>query len=125
MTANVTIYAQWVKSPVTYTFTTPYLNSIDVTGYDTITVTIQTCGNDTANGQFYANEYWYLIRVGSASGLSDLGRNYNPGANRGASVTANVSNYSTVYIDASSGGDSSESGAHWTCHSCTVIITLQ
>lgn len=124
-TSDITVYAKWNKPATTYTYATPCSKAIDVTGYDTITVTVQTCGGDVTGGQFAANVYTYSARIGTSENAGNLGTGYSATANTGASTSANVSNYSTVYIYGGAGGYNTSNGAQWSCSNCRVIVTLQ
>jgi len=117
---DTTIYAQW-RYILTSTHSCTYDAAVDVTGYDTLTVTLNPCGTHSVSGGGYSNTFFTYVEVGSSSGQNDLGYDWTWTINQGITVTVDVSAYSTVYLTAGVGG-SNDAGAAWQCTNCTVTI---
>lgn len=117
---NTTIYAQW-RYILTTTHQCPYNSAVDVSGSNTITVTLNPCGEHFALGGWYSNAYFTSVSVGSSSNQNDLGEDWTWTMNAGASITVDVSAYSTVYVHAGV-RCSNDNGESWQCANCTVTI---
>ena len=117
----------WRRLPVTIVSNayTTYVNTINCAGYSKITVQLHNCGTHTASGQFHGNRYFHNITVKStASSPTKLAYTYSWDINWSGSATANISGYSSVYVNAGVDG-SNDDGSRWTCKKCQVSITLE
>lgn len=120
--SDTTVYAKWNLPASTTKYNCTYSGAVNVAGYDTLTVTITSCGNHiTAWGTESVTNHSSLS-IGTTSGSSNLKYGYHQICNEGMTATIDVSAYSTVYVGAAVTVESYPSGAKSTCSNCTVTI---